>query len=173
MCHGTSMNPQGWYIGPNGEFFFWVPLYLRPCSLITYTTLVIPGPWVDVSHSIHGWEWQKIINGNLSISWQHAVLEFQMHGYERTVKNHFCSSLLHTFLLYSTSFYPFTDIPLFYSFHHLVFNPLYIQQNPLYDCQGPLLFTRVSVEDPLILTCRFSKTWGDCIYVNWFQVAER
>jgi len=75
-----------------------------------------------------------------------------MHGYERTVKNHFCSSLLHTFLLYSTSFYPFTDIPLFYSFRHLVFNPLYVRQNPLRNCQGLLLFTRVSVEDPLILT---------------------
>jgi len=75
-----------------------------------------------------------------------------MHGYERTVKNHFCSSLLHTFLLYSTSFYPFTDIPLFYSFHHLVFNPLYVWQNPLHDCQGLLLFIWVNVKDPLILT---------------------
>ena len=85
-----------------------------------------------------------------------GVLEFRMHGYEHTVKNHFCSSLLHTFLLYSTSFYPFTDIPLFYSFHHLVFNPLYVRQNPLHNCQGLLLFTRVSVEDPLILTYGYS-----------------
>jgi len=54
------------------------------------------------------------------------LLEFQMHDYECTVKNHFCSSLLHTFLLYSTSFYPFTNIPLFYLFYHLVFNPLYV-----------------------------------------------
>jgi len=62
------MNPLGWFTGPNGEFLFWVPPYLRPCSLITNSMLVIPGPWVDVSRLIHGSEWHKIRDGNLSIS---------------------------------------------------------------------------------------------------------
>ena len=57
MHHGASMDSQGWFIGPNGEFFFWVPPYLRPCSLITDAML---WPWADVSHLIHGQEWQKI-----------------------------------------------------------------------------------------------------------------
>jgi len=87
-----------------------------------------------------------------------------MHGYERTIKNHFYSSLLYTFLLYSTSFYPFTDIPLFYLFCHLVFNSLYVWQNPLRDFQGLLLFTQVSVEVPLILTqsCSILNTTLSC-----------
>ena len=54
------MDSQGWFIGPNGEFLFWVPPYLRPCSLITDTMLVVQWPWVDVNHLIHGHEWQKI-----------------------------------------------------------------------------------------------------------------
>ena len=56
------MNRQGWFIGPNGELLFWVPSYLRPCSLATGIKLVIgdPGWWLDVTYLIHGQEWQKI-----------------------------------------------------------------------------------------------------------------
>jgi len=61
------MNDQGWFIGPNGELLLWVPPYLRPCSLITDAILVIPWPWLDVRPLMHGQEWQKIKNGNLSI----------------------------------------------------------------------------------------------------------
>ena len=68
MCHGASTNPQGWFLGPNGEFLFWVPPYLRPCSLITDTMLVIPWTWIDVTPLIHGQEWQGIKDQNLSIS---------------------------------------------------------------------------------------------------------
>jgi len=55
------MNYHGWFIGPNGEFLFWVPSYLRPCRLTTDTKLVIAGlgSWLDVSNVIHGQEWQK------------------------------------------------------------------------------------------------------------------
>ena len=62
------MNDQGWFIAPNGECLFWVPPYLRPCSLTTDTMLVLPRPWLDVNHLIHGQEWQKIKDGNLSRS---------------------------------------------------------------------------------------------------------
>ena len=62
------MNPQGWFIGLHGELLFWVPPYLRPWSLITDTPLVIPWPRVDVSYLVHGKEWQRIHDGNLSIS---------------------------------------------------------------------------------------------------------
>jgi len=68
MYRGASMNPQGWFIGPNGEFLFWVPPYLRPCSLIADTMLVIPWSWVDVSHFIHGQEWQNINDENSFMS---------------------------------------------------------------------------------------------------------
>ena len=68
MCHGASMNSQGWFIGSNDELLFWVPPYLRPCSLLTDTMLVIPWPWVDVSHLIRGQEWVKINDGNLATS---------------------------------------------------------------------------------------------------------
>ena len=61
------MNPEGWFVGPNGELLFWVPPYLRPCSLIDMI-LVISRPWVDVSHLILGQEWQKINDKNLPIS---------------------------------------------------------------------------------------------------------
>ena len=54
------MNPQGWFIGPNDELLFWVPSYLRPCSLTTDSMLVIPWPWVDVSFLILGQEWWKV-----------------------------------------------------------------------------------------------------------------
>ena len=57
------MNDQGWFIGPNDEFLLWVPPYLRPCSLTTDTLLVIPTTWLDVSHLMHGQEWQKIKDG--------------------------------------------------------------------------------------------------------------
>jgi len=61
------MNPQGWFIGSNGEFLFWVPPYLRPWNLIT-DMLVIPWPRVDVNHFIHGQTWHEINNGYSSIS---------------------------------------------------------------------------------------------------------
>ena len=63
------MNPQGWFTGPHGELLFWVPHYLRPCSLITdkMFKLVIPWSWIDVNHFIHGEEWQSINDGNFSI----------------------------------------------------------------------------------------------------------
>jgi len=66
------MNHQGWFIGPNGELLFWVPSYLRPCSLTTYMQLVIPrlGSWLDLNHFIHGQEWQKIKDRNSSMSCQ-------------------------------------------------------------------------------------------------------
>ena len=68
ICRKASMNPQGWFTGPYGELLFWVPPYLRPCSLTTDIPLVIPWPQVDVSHLLHGQEWQKINDGNLSTS---------------------------------------------------------------------------------------------------------
>ena len=58
------MNNQGWFIESNGELLFWIPPYLRPCSLIMDMTLVIPRPWIDVSYVMHGQEWHKIKNGN-------------------------------------------------------------------------------------------------------------
>jgi len=70
------MNPQGWFIRPNGEFLFWAPPYLRPFSLIT-DMLVIPLPRVDVSRFIHGQEWYKIRDANLSISWPSCGLKFE------------------------------------------------------------------------------------------------
>ena len=62
------MNHQGWFIAPNGEFLFWVPPYLRPCSLTTDTMLVLSRPWVDAGNLMHGQEWRKIKDGNLPIS---------------------------------------------------------------------------------------------------------
>jgi len=61
------MNSQGWFIGPNGEYLFWIPPYLRPFSLIT-DVFVITWTWINVSHFVHGQEWQKIYGGNFSIS---------------------------------------------------------------------------------------------------------
>jgi len=62
------MNDQGWFIGPTGEFLFWVPSYLRPCSFTIDTQLVIArlGSWFDVTYLIHGQEWQKIKDGACS-----------------------------------------------------------------------------------------------------------
>ena len=66
------MNHQGWFIGPNSEFLFWVPSYLRPCSLTTDTKRVIIGlgSWLDVNHLIHGQEWWKIKDRNSSMSYR-------------------------------------------------------------------------------------------------------
>ena len=69
------MNNQGWFIGPNGKFLFWVPPYLRPYTLLTDTMLVIPWPRLDVSHLMHasGREWLKINDGDLRTSLQSSA----------------------------------------------------------------------------------------------------
>ena len=66
------MNDQGWFIGPNGEFLFWIPSYLRPCSLTTDAKWVTEslGSWLDLTHVIHGQEWQKIKDRDSSTSCQ-------------------------------------------------------------------------------------------------------
>jgi len=64
MWREAHMNNQGWYITRNDEFLFWIPPYLRPYSFTTDQMLVLPRPWLDVSHLndlMHGLEWQKII----------------------------------------------------------------------------------------------------------------
>ena len=62
------MDHKGWFTGPNGEFVFWVPSYLRPCNITIDTKLVIASlgsqPWLDVTHFIHGQEWQRINDRN-------------------------------------------------------------------------------------------------------------
>ena len=60
IWHEARINSQGWFVGSNGKLLFWVPPYLRPCSLTTERVLVIPRPWIDVSYFIYGQEWHKI-----------------------------------------------------------------------------------------------------------------
>ena len=64
------MNDQGWLIGPNGEYLYWIPLYLRPCRLVGPDTkfVIMRGSCLDISHVTHGEEWQIIKDRALRMS---------------------------------------------------------------------------------------------------------